>query len=133
MTKRVIIIASGETERRALPYLVSHLTGEGVSVDQVLIPPRNRAMNVENVESLIWTEWYSNVAETPDKFVVLVDTDRDNPQEVMGMLSSRLPLRMGDEIAASLDSRTIEQRSPSFRCFLETVLNGDRPMPASGC
>ena len=32
MSRRVVVIASGETERRALPYLVKHLAAEGVEV-----------------------------------------------------------------------------------------------------
>ena len=31
MTKNVIVLASGETERRALPHLLSHLRDRGIS------------------------------------------------------------------------------------------------------
>ena len=200
MAKRVIIVASGETERRALPHLVRHLSDEGVSVDQVLIPPGNRAMRVDIVEGLIKAEWYSNIAEPPDKFVILVDTDQDTPQEAIDHLNSNLPprleceiasrlqfayaqrhleawyfgdaanlrdwlggalgsvdasrpdeienpklhlqhllgermytARVSEEIAARLDARTVSQRSPSFGRFLEAIMNGGQPMPASSC
>ena len=199
--KRVIVIASGETERRALPQLVSHLSDEGVFVDEVLIPPGNRAITVDIVERLIKVVWNPSVAEPPDKVVILVDTDRVSPQEATEVLSSKLPPRLGyeiasrlqfayaqrhleawyfadasnlrgwlgggalgnvdasrpdelhnpklhlknllgeqlytarvsEEIAASLDARTIAQRSPSFRCFLEAVMNGGQPTSASSC
>lgn len=41
MTKRVVIVASGETERRALPVLSSHLRDLDIFVDDVRIPPNN--------------------------------------------------------------------------------------------
>lgn len=41
MPKQVIVIASGVTERVALPLLVEYLRGENIVVD-VHIPPRNR-------------------------------------------------------------------------------------------
>ena len=155
-------------------------------------------MNVDIVENLIMAAWHLNIAEPPDKIVILVDTDQVTPQEAMEPLSSRLPLRLGneiaprlqftyaqrhleawyfadatnlrawlgralgsvdasrpdeldnpklhlknllgeqlytarvsEEIAASLDARTIAQRSPSFRGFLEAVMNGGQPMSAS--
>ena len=198
MAKRVIVIASGETERRALPHLVSHLSDVGVLVDQVLVPPGNRAMTVDIVERLIRAVWYSNIADPPDKIVILVDTDQVSPQKALELLSSKLPPRLAyeiasrlqfayaqrhleawffadaanlrdwlgralgnvdasppdellnpklhlkhmlgeqlytsrvsEEIAARLDARTIAQRSPSFRGFLEAVMNGGRPMTAS--
>ena len=157
-------------------------------------------MNVDIVEKLIKAVWYSNIAEPPNKVVILVDTDQVTPQDAMELLSSNLPLRLEDEIAsrlhfayakrhleawyfadstnlrdwigravgsvgasrpdeldnpklhlknllgeqmytarvseeiaASLDARTIAQRSPSFRFFLEAVMNGSQPMSASSC
>ena len=53
MTKKVIVVVSGETERRALPYLVSHLRSKSVSVDEVRIPPNNAALNARMVERII--------------------------------------------------------------------------------
>jgi hypothetical protein len=45
--KRVIVVASGESERRSLPHLVAHLRPENIDVVEVRIPPRNTALNVE--------------------------------------------------------------------------------------
>ena len=83
MAKRVTIIASGETERRALPYLVSHLQDQGVTVTDVRIPPRNRALKVGTAQSLIRAAWYGSYESLPDKFVVLVDTDGRSPEETL--------------------------------------------------
>lgn len=191
MAKRVTIIASGETERRALPHLVSHLRDQGVSVTDVRIPPRNRSLKVGVAESLIKAAWYSGVESLPDKFVVLVDTDGKSPEETLapfqdlpgrlrdlgaailfayaqwhleawyfadaanlrsyvgGALGSvdesrpgeienpKLHLKnlldnrvytalVSEEVAIRLDPPTIAQRSPSFRGFVDAVMNGNR-------
>ena len=102
MDKRVIVVASGETERRALPNLVSHLEGFGVSVSEVLIPPRNRALNVRMAERLIKAGWYSNLAYPPHKFVVLVDTNGKAPDDVIDQFRRELPGRLGNYIAAAV-------------------------------
>ena len=61
MAKRVIVIASGETERLSLPHLLSYLKEEGIYVDDVRIPPRNRTSLMSmTVESLIKAAWYEN-------------------------------------------------------------------------
>ena len=157
-------------------------------------------MAVDVVERLIRIAWFTNVPEPPDKIVILVDTDQDTPQEALELLTSKLPPRLGNEIAsrlqfayaqrhleawyfadatnlrewlggalgsvdtsqpdeldnpklhlrhllgeqiytsrvsgeiaASLDARTIAQRSPSFRRFLEAVMNGAHPVTARSC
>lgn len=98
----MVVIASGETERRSLPHLVSHLQGVGVSVSQILIPPRNRELNVRMAERLIKSAWYSNIAAPPDKFVVLVDTNGEIPENVVGPFSEMLPGRLGGDIKAAV-------------------------------
>ncbi len=195
MGKRVIIVASGETERRALPHLASHLRAYDVSVASVLVPPRNRALSVEMAERLIKVAWYQDLGEPPDKFVLLLDLDEAEADEVLGPFRERLPVRLdtigapikyayaqphlegwyfadgsnlrkylgralgnvdtskpdeiknpklhlrhmldtiytsrtSEEIAKSLDAEVIAQRSPSFRGFLDAVLNGGRPAGA---
>ena len=77
VTNKVIVLASGETERHALPFLLSHLQSRGVSVEDVRIPPRNKALNVEMAKKLIEAAWYEllGVCNPPDKFVVLLDVD----------------------------------------------------------
>ena len=201
MSKHVIVIASGETERRALPYLVRHLSERGVLAEDVRIPPRNMALDVEMAESLIKAAWYENLDAPPDKFVVLVDVDRRDPTEVLEPMRTRLPARVRDvgagvlyayaqahleawyfadadnlrnylgrapgdvdaskpdeienpklqlrhllgervytarvsaEIASTVDAAAIVQRSPSFRTFVDAVMNGSgnaAPSPATG-
>jgi hypothetical protein len=48
MAKTVVVIASGETERRSLPHLLAHLEEEGVAVVEIRIPPGGKALNPEN-------------------------------------------------------------------------------------
>ena len=101
MTKRVIVIASGETERRALPQLVRHLRDRAVAVDEVRVPPRNRALNVQMAEKLIKAAWYENLSSPPDKFVLLMDVDRAGPDEVLGPIRDQLREHM-NEIGADV-------------------------------
>ena len=196
MAKRVVVIASGETERRALPHLAAHLQDQGVAVE-VRIPPGHRALNAQTAENLIRAAWYERVAAPPDKFVLLLDLDADTTDAVLNPLKARLHDRLGadiratvqyayarqhleawyfgdesnltkylgrsignvdgsrpdeiqnpkqhlkqllrggrnriytasvsEDLARSVDARTISQRSPSFHSFLEAVLNGGLP------
>ena len=101
MAKHVIVVASGETERRALPHLVRHLQDGGVTVDAVRVPPRNRALNAQMAERLIKAAWYENLGTPPDKFVLLMDVDRAGPDEVLGPIRDQLSGRM-NEIGADV-------------------------------
>ena len=188
MTKLVAVLASGETERRALPHLVSHLRANDIEVT-FSIPPRNRKLTVQMAESLIKGLLYHG--QPPDKIVVLVDLDGKNADEELNLFRGELPGRLpsnvegsifyafaqwhleawffadaerlrtflggkalghvdasqpdgienpklhlknllgrpytagvSEEIAMQLDAPTVAQRSPSFRGFLEAVLNG---------
>ena len=188
MAKNVIVLASGETERRSLRHLVEHLKGQGTSVSEVSIPPNRKALNAEMAEKLIKSAWYTNPA--PDKIVVLVDVDGKSPTEgvspMRNRLAQRLPAeirakvqyayaqwhleawyfadaeklrtylgrdlgsvdtskpdeiqnpkhhlkqllnkpytaRVSEQIASRLDGQTIALRSPSFKGFLDAILNG---------
>ena len=102
MAKRIVVIASGETERRALPRLLSHLEDEGVSIVDVLIPRRNRALDVRMAERLLKSAWYESTADRPDKFVVLLDTDGKAPDEVLAPFREGIPGRLGDDIEADI-------------------------------
>ena len=102
MGKLVVILASGETERRALPHLVAHLQGQGIVVVEVRIPPRGRALNVEMAEKLLKASWFERLASPPDKFVVLVDTDAKMQGDVLRPFREQLPSRIGGEIRAKL-------------------------------
>ena len=190
MTKHVVIVASGETERRALPHLLLHLGEQEVVVDEVRIPPGNRALDVRMGEKLIKAAWFERPASPPQKFVVLLDVDRAEPEDVLRPFREQLPRRLegidasiqfafaqwhleawyfadaenlrehlgrnlgspdvtkpdemqnpklhldhllrhqiytarvSEDIARSLDPPTIAERSPSFKGFLDAVLNG---------
>lgn len=102
MAKHVIVIASGETERRSLPHLLAHLRAEGVSIDEVRIPPRNRALNPEMAEKLVKAAWYERVVDPPEKFVVLLDVDGKVPAEVLHPFQAQLPARLKPNIHATI-------------------------------
>ncbi|HQU46894.1 MAG TPA: hypothetical protein PK867_29085, partial [Pirellulales bacterium] len=102
MAKVVVVIASGETERRSLPHLVAHLQEEDISVVEVRIPPGGKALNVEMAEKLLKASWFERVAAPPDKFVVLVDTDGRTQDEVLRPFREQLPGRIGPKINAQL-------------------------------
>ncbi len=191
MGKRVILIASGETERRALPHLVQPLRDHGVIVDDVRIPPRNKVLNLTMAEKLIKSAWYENLHAPPAKFVMVMDLDGSKPDEILGPIRKRLSDRLGqvkaqvlyayaqqhleawyfadaanlrkylcrnlgrvdtskpdkicnpklhlkqllekrvytarisEEIAKNLDTKTIAGRSPSFKNFVDAIMNGD--------
>ena len=72
----MVVIASGETERRALPHLVSHLSD--IELD-VRIPKRNAKLSVQVINQQIADAWWE-MPNPPDKFVVLVDVDGKPPR-----------------------------------------------------
>ena len=96
MDKRVVIIASGETERRALPYLTAHLREDDIDVS-VRIPARNRPLRVETVYKIMQSAMYDTPEGPPDKYVVLVDVDSKEPGEVLGDLQRNLTARLGGQ------------------------------------
>ena len=101
MTKNIIVLASGETERRALPHLLSHLRVRGTFVVEVLIPPRNGTLSVRTAERLVKAAWYKRLNASPDKFVILLDVDGKPPDRVLESFRA-LPERLGDEIGAAI-------------------------------
>ena len=101
MRKRVIVIASGETERRALPHLLSHLRDEGIVLADVRIPPRNRDLQVEIVEKIIKSSWYESQIP-PDKFVLLIDVDGKDPSAALAPFKNDLPGRLPPEVRPKL-------------------------------
>ena len=102
MSKRVVVIASGETERRALPLLTGQLAEQGILVEDVRIPPRHRAINVDIAEKLIRSVWFERAEDArPGKFVVLLDTDRASPDDVIKPIQDLLQDRLRD-ISASI-------------------------------
>ena len=91
MTKRVVVIASGLTEQRAIPLLLSKEHGLEV---EVLIPPRNRALTVENALGLIRSTLYAPPEESPSKYVILVDVDGKAPDQVLSPFVANLPRQL---------------------------------------
>ncbi|PKB70426.1 MAG: hypothetical protein BZY87_10700 [SAR202 cluster bacterium Io17-Chloro-G6] len=103
MSKSVVVIASGETERRSLPHLLEHLQKEDIFISEVRIPNRNKDLDVGMAERVIKAAWYSPTGGViPDKFVVLVDTDGSPPEEVLHPFRNQLRSRLPDAITASL-------------------------------
>ena len=114
-------------------------------------------LNVEMAEKLIKAAWYENRDSPPDKFVVVADVDNlrnylgrspghvdaskpdeiENPKlQLRHLLGERVyTARVSAEIAGMLDATAIVQRSPSFRTFVDAVMNGSGdvvPPPATG-
>ena len=102
MAKKVIVLASGETERRALPHLLAHLRDRGVLVEEVRIPPRSGVLSVRTAERLIKAAWYDRLDVCPpDKFIVLLDVDGKPPEKVLGPFNA-LPERLGGKIEVAI-------------------------------
>ena len=136
MSKRVVVIASGKTERRALPYLVRHLAAQGVVVEDVRIPPRHRAINVAIAEKLIRSVWFERADDArPGKFVVLLDTDGASPEDVIAPIRDRLPNRVRD-IGASIQFAFAQQHLEAWYFAdaggLRRYLGRDLGNPATG-
>ena len=93
MSGRVVVVASGNTERLALPYLVGRLENRGVVVYEVRIPSQHAKLDAGTAETAIKAAWYRN-APRPDKFVVLVDTDGADPKSVTEPLREELSRRL---------------------------------------
>ncbi|MBK9266416.1 MAG: DUF4276 family protein [Polyangiaceae bacterium] len=90
MGKRVVVIASGETERMALPHLLRHLESDNVGIlGPILTPPRQHALTPDSACKLVQAAWYWNDPQ-PDKFVILVDADGKDPQMVVATFAQRL-------------------------------------------
>ncbi len=96
-----MVIASGETERRALPHLLAHLHDCDMDI-RVRIPPRNGALNVRTAFRLIQASLYDYGDRLPDKYVILVDTDGKEPDEVLRHLKEGLPNLLGDQFRRSV-------------------------------
>ena len=81
MAKRVVVIVSGETDRRSVPHLCR--TFRETAEIEVRKPPGNASLTPEQAKNLIKAAWYemSNRGTAPDKFVVLVDADAHDAAE----------------------------------------------------
>lgn len=102
MAKKVIILASGETERRALPHLLAHLRGRGVSVEEVRIPPGSKPLSAKIATRLIYAAWNESLGvRSLDKFVVLLDGDGKRPDRVLEPFRT-LSERLGDDLGVTV-------------------------------
>ena len=99
MPKRVLVIASGNTERLALPHLTAHLQKDDIMVD-VRIPPKNRRVTADEAYSIIQSERY--VPPAPDKYVVLSDIDGKPMEGVLQPIRSGLSQRLGEHFETAI-------------------------------
>ena len=98
MARNVVVIASGLTEQRSLPHLLSYLHDQGTYVTEVRVPPRNKPLGYSVAERIIRSIWYVNPDAAPQKFVLLVDADGKDPDSVLFPLQEKLTERLPDEI-----------------------------------
>ncbi len=83
MGKRVVVIVSGESDRRSVPHLCRHFA-QRADLFEVRRPPGNAALTPEQATKLIkaaWCELLYGRGDPPDKFVVLVDSDARDAAE----------------------------------------------------
>ena len=106
--KRVVIIASGQTEQRALPVLVAHLREHGIGAEDVRIPPRNQDITAPVAEKIIKAAWFDR-GSPPDKIVLLVDTDQGAPGAKMTTLRSSLSPRLTPEMRRAIQYAYAQQ------------------------
>ena len=98
MPKHVVVIASGETERRALPHLLAHLGDTGIEVS-VRIPPRQKSLSVDMARKLILSAKFTSPEGGPEKFVILVDADGKPPDPILARFTEALPKTLNPEIS----------------------------------
>lgn len=79
MAAKIVVIVSGETDRRSIPYLCRHYRAT-TDLFEVRKPPGN-ALTPEQAIRLIRATWYDlhYRGQTPEKFVVLIDADAHDP------------------------------------------------------
>ncbi len=94
MSKHVVVVASGDTERRALPHLLSYLVRDDMTVD-IRTPSGHRPLRVDIVEKIIRAAWFTSHPGPPTKFVVLLDVDQSSPENVLAPLQEQLLQRVG--------------------------------------
>jgi Domain of unknown function (DUF4276) len=97
MGRDVVVVASGDTERRALPHLLKHLLGaELASPVDVRISPHG-LLTVGIAERIVKATWWERHGRgtPPDKIVVLVDADTRSRDEKL-LEFDELPRRLAD-------------------------------------
>ena len=76
------------------------LLAEGTRLVEVRIPPGGKALKPDMAEKLVKACWYEKIDAPPDKFVILVDTDGKNPDEVLRPFREQLQGRVSPSINA---------------------------------
>ena len=71
--------------------MVRHLQDCDVTVCEVRIPPRNKALDVKMAEKLIKAAWYGNQDAPPDKVILVVDLDGADPEDSLEPFRNQLP------------------------------------------
>ena len=99
MAKRVMVIASGDTEKMALPHLTARLRHEGITVE-VRTPADNRPIKAEVVHQIIQSTRYT--MPSPDKYVVLVDLDGKAPDEVLQPIRHKVSSAFDRQLAVDV-------------------------------
>lgn len=76
MAKRIVLIVSGEADRRSVPHLCRDFC-EHAELFEVRKPPGNTTLTPELARKLVRAAWFDlhGRGQSPDKFVVLVDAD----------------------------------------------------------
>lgn len=145
MAERLIKAVWYENADASPDKIVLLVDADGSSPDDVLAPftELSRRLNDEIAATLQYAyaqyhleAWYFADAGNLRKFIgrSLGNVDTSKPDEIPDPKSHlkkllgdhRYTARSSGEIASKLDARTIEQRSPSFKGFLDAVMNGSR-------
>ena len=97
MAKQVVVIASGETERRVLTHLMADLNEQEIMLRSVIIPSRHRDLKPHIAIDLIQSEFYGPDGP-PEKFVILIDADGKAPSQVLDPFREEFPKRLSNDV-----------------------------------
>ncbi len=90
MVRKIVVIASGETERQALPRLVEQYGSRGVILREPVRTPPHGRIDGEIAVRLVRAAAGELQANPPARFVVLVDTNGKDPGTVTGSIDQAL-------------------------------------------
>lgn len=134
MAKRVVVIVSGETDRRAVPHLCRLVTADMEFFD-VRKPPGNSSLTPEQAVKIAKAAWYELLANPPQKFVILVDADEhcETPSHAASPFQSAVD-QLGHIAAAFLVAVAVRHLEswyfadePALRAFLGRDLGAVDP------
>ena len=82
LAKHLLVVGSGETERRALPHLLRHVVGFEVTSLTVRVPASGQLTTAQALKVIKGAWWESQGRGEPlDKVVVLIDADAARPED----------------------------------------------------